>query len=162
MRGIRMRGSCAKMCYVIRKDKKRGDAGAPPRFCSRAVQHGQNERNALTNGNEANHHRHDYRQQADYLRQHTLEHVGRHNRTELSRGRSCSFLRKNPFPNKLMCDENRNGPWPLVAGSGIEPLFSDAESDVLPLHHPAMPHRPTTANHMAGQCMETRKRGMPS
>lgn len=140
MRGIRMRGSCAKMCYVVRKDKKRGDAEAPPRFCSRAVQHAQDERNALANGNKANHHRHNHRQQADHFSQYTLEHIGRHDGAELSCSGSYSFLRKNPFLNKMMCDENEL--WPMVAGSGIEPLFSEAESDVLPLHHPAIPHRP--------------------
>lgn len=42
----------------------------------------------------------------------------------------------------------------MVAGNGIEPLSPDAKSDVLPLHHPAMVHRPATANHMAGPCRE--------
>lgn len=49
------------------------------------------------------------------------------------------------------------GRGPLVAGSGVEPLSPDAESDVLPLHHPAMMHRPAKANHMAGPCREKEK-----
>lgn len=88
------------MCYIIRKDKKRGDAGAPPRFCSRAVQHVQDKADALADGDEANHNRHDCRQQADYLGQYALKHVGIHDLAELSSGSGCCFLRKNPFLNK--------------------------------------------------------------
>ena len=103
----------------------RGEDPRPSFLPLGAVQHVQHEADTLTQGDEANGHGQNDGQQANDLVQDAAEHVGGHDLAQNSSG--SGILRNSPFLKDMILMRA----YALVAGAGLEPTSSDAESDEL-------------------------------